>query len=101
MRKRAFAVVVAALLLTVANTAPSAAGTTGAPTQFDEFTVAQLQTLMTSGKLSSVALTKFYLTRIAELDREGPGVNSIIQLNPDALEMAEAADAARAHGRRL
>jgi amidase len=101
MPKRAFAVVAAALLVTVATATQTAAGTTGAPTEFNEFTIAQLKTLMASGKLSSVALTRFYLRRIVELDREGPGVNSVIQLNPDALEMAEAADGARAHGKKL
>jgi amidase len=101
MGKRAFAVVAAALLVTVATATQTAAGTTGAPTEFNEFTIAQLKTLMASGKLSSVALTRFYLRRIVELDREGPGVNSVIQLNPDAREMAEAADRARAHGKKL
>jgi amidase len=101
MRRRAIAVVAAALVLALASATQTAAGTTGAPTQFNEFTVAQLQALMASGKLSSVELTRFYMKRIAELDREGPGVNSVIQLNPDALGVAEAADAARAHGRKL
>jgi len=101
MRIRAIAVAAAALLLTVASATQTAAGTTGAPTEFDEFTIAHLQALMSSGQLSSVTLTRFYLRRIQALDREGPGVNSVIELNPDALEMAEAADAARAHGKKL
>src|SRR5215467_3588799 len=101
MRRRAIAIVAAALLLLMGGATQSAAGSSGVPTQFNEFTVAQLQSLLASGKLSSVALTKFYLKRIDELDREGPGVNSVIQLNPDALELAEAADAARAHGKKL
>jgi amidase len=101
MPKRTLAVVAAALLLTAAAVTQTAAGDNGAPTQFNEFTVAHLEALMASGNLSSVTLTRYYLKRIAELDREGPGVNSVIQLNPDALEMAEAADTARAHGRKL
>jgi len=101
MRKRALAVAAAALLLTAAAATQTAAGDKGPPTQFNELTVAHLEAMMASGQLSSVTLTKFYLQRIAEVDREGPGVNSIIQLNPAALEMAEAADAARANGRKL
>src|SRR5262249_55110 len=39
-----------------------------------------------------------YLTRIGALDQKGPGVNSVIELNPDALVMARNADALRRHG---
>ena len=101
MRKRMFAVVAAALLLAATAVTQTAAGSTGAPTNFDEFTVAQLESLMSSGQLSSVTLTNFYIKRIIALDQEGPGVNSVIELNPDALTMAQAADTARAHGKVL
>jgi amidase len=104
MRVRTFAVVAAlaavALMTTTAVT-PTAAGTIGAPTRFDELTVAQLESMFRAGKLTSVELTNFYLERILALDQEGPGVNSVIQLNPDALAMARAADRARAHGKVL
>src|SRR5207253_7043988 len=56
-----------------------------APSTFNEATIAQLQADMSSGKLTSVQLTQFYLTRILALDQKGPGVNSVIELNPDAL----------------
>ena len=100
MRIRVFvaAVVLALLGTTVSG---SAAGTPTAPTQFNEFTIAQLQAEMNSGQLTSVGLTNYYLRRIATLDREGPGVNSVIELNPDAVTMAQAADAARAAGKNL
>ena len=101
MRKRAIAVVAGTLLLAAAAMTQTAAGTSGAPTQFNEFTVAQLQSLMSSHRLSSVALTNFYVQRIEALDQEGPGVNSVIELNPDALTMAREADEARARGRVL
>jgi amidase len=104
MRVRTFAVVAAlaaVALLTATAATPTAAGTSGAPTTFDEFTVAQLESMFQSGKLSSVELTNFYLKRVFALDQEGPGVNSVIQLNPDALAMARAADRARAQGRVL
>jgi amidase len=70
----------------------------GAPTQFNEMTVAQLQTAMANGKLTSVELTQFYIDRILRLDQNGPNVNSVIELNPDALKMAKAADALRRRG---
>src|SRR5712692_4631481 len=96
-------ILVAAAVLSLAATAvnPAAAGTGIAPTNFNEFTIAQFQSLMASGQLTSVGLTNYYLRRIAALDREGPGVNAIIELNPDALTMAKAADNARAAGKNL
>lgn len=68
------------------------------PTHLNEATVAQLQAQMAAGTLTSVRLTQYYLTRIAVLDQKGPGVNSVIELNPGALEMARSADALRARG---
>jgi len=68
------------------------------PTQHNEATVAQLQTEMTSGKLTSEQLTREYLKRIEKLDQGGPGVNSVIELNPDALDMAKQADKLRKKG---
>ena len=68
MRVRTFAgvgVLAAVVLLTTAAVAPPAAGAAGAPTNFDEFTVAQLESMFQSGRLSSVDLTNFYLKRIA------------------------------------
>jgi amidase len=79
----------------------TSAGDAGAPTNFNEFTVAQLESLMASGQLTSVALTNYYLKRIIALDQQGPGVNSVIELNPSALSMAKAADDARSAGKVL
>ena len=72
-----------------------------APTQFNEMTIAQLQALMAAGRLTSVELTQFYLERIFLLDQNGTdgGVNSVIELNPDAFAMAQQADNLRAQGR--
>ncbi|MBA3830654.1 MAG: amidase [Chthoniobacterales bacterium] len=70
----------------------------GVPTRHNEATIAQLQTEMASGKLTSVELTREYIARIGGLDQGKEGVNSIIQLNPDALKMAEHADQLRRHG---
>jgi len=68
------------------------------PTEFNEATVAGLQAQMAAGTLTSVKLTKFYIDRILQLDQGGPGVNSVIELNPDALVMAQKSDDMRAKG---
>lgn len=60
-----------------------------------EADVKQLQSLMTAGKLSAVSLTELYLQRIHAIDRIGPRLNSIIELNPDALAIAKALDQER------
>ena len=94
----------AALILTVradrqvGSPAPRADRQAGVPTRYNEATIAQLQAEMASGNLTSVELTNFYLARIRALDQGGEGVNSIIELNPDALQMAEHADELRRHG---
>src|SRR4029077_2514424 len=71
-----------------------------APTKYNEMTIAQLQAQMAAGTLTSVELTKFYLARIAALDQNGTdgGVNSVIELNPDALNIAAHMDRLRAQG---
>ena len=69
-----------------------------APTNLNEATVAQLQSMMASGQLTSVALTNYYIKRINALDQNGPGVNAVIELNPDALAIAKNADQMRAQG---
>ncbi len=66
---------------------------------FEEATVAELQQKMQSGALSSHALTQAYLDRIAAIDASGPGLNSVIELNPDALKDADALDAERKAGK--
>ena len=69
--------------------------------RIEDATVAQLQVAMASGRLTSEALTRFYITRILELDQDGPGVNSVMELNPDALATARHADELRRRGRVL
>ncbi len=81
--------------------APAHADPNGAPTKFNEMTVAQMQAAMAAERLTSVELTRFYIDRIFKLDQNGPGVNSVIELNPDALAMAQNADAQRRRGRVL
>ena len=69
--------------------------------RFGEATVAQLQAAMANGSLTSEQLTRAYIARIFELDQGGPGVNSVVELNPDAIAMAQHADALRRKGKVL
>jgi amidase len=68
------------------------------PTAHNEWTVARLRAAMAAGTLSSVDLTREYIARIQALDQSGPGVNAVIQINPDALDMARLADKLRRLG---
>jgi len=66
-----------------------------APTDLNEATVVQLQALMARKKLRSVDLVDFYLSRIRSIDQSGPTVNSVIEVNPDAREIAGQLDRER------
>ncbi len=93
-----------ALAAPAAAHAESDTRTKDAPTRFNEATVAQLQAAMASGEISAVELTHFYLQRIRALDKDdqdGPGVNSVIEVNPDVLAIAREADEMRRRGRVL
>jgi amidase len=72
-----------------------------APSHFNEATVADLQAKMAAGTITSEQLTKYYLRRILALDQNGPGVNSVIELNPDAVRIAEQMDDLRTRGKVL
>ncbi|MCL1634346.1 amidase [Luteimonas sp. SX5] len=65
---------------------------------FEEADIASLQSRMDKGELSSHALTQAYLDRIAAIDEAGPALNSVIELNPDALKEADARDTERKAG---
>ncbi|MBA4285059.1 MAG: glutamyl-tRNA amidotransferase, partial [Xanthomonadaceae bacterium] len=62
-------------------------------------TIADLQAAYGSGKLSAVQVTQAYLARIAAYDQKGPVINSVITLNPKALDVARALDAERKAGK--
>ncbi len=64
----------------------------------EEATVDQLQGWMKSGRVTSVALVRMYLDRIEALDRNGPRLNSVIELNPEAQEIAARLDGERKAG---
>jgi amidase len=66
-----------------------------APFELEEATIAGLQEMMERGKTTSEKLVDLYLRRIDELDQSGPGLNSVIQKNPEALAIARALDLER------
>ncbi len=79
------------------ETATSAGGASAgmAPFAHDEATIADLARAQAEGELTSRELVEAYLARIAAVDSAGPRVNAIIELNPDALAIADALDAER------
>jgi amidase len=66
-----------------------------APFDLDELTVADLQAGMTSGRWTARLIAEAYLAHIDAIDKHGPALNSVIELNPDALAIADALDAER------
>jgi len=65
------------------------------PFELDEITISELQDGMKSGKFTARSLVEKYSARIAEIDKNGPAVNAIIEMNPDALSIADALDQER------
>ena len=64
-----------------------------------EWTIGELHEKMESGELSARQIAELYLQRIEAVDKSGPFLNSVIELNPDALEIADALDAERKAGK--
>jgi amidase len=63
--------------------------------ELDEITVPELQLAMSVGKFTARSVTEKYVERIEHVDKHGPSVNSVIEINPDALAIAEALDKER------
>lgn len=63
--------------------------------EMDEITIADLQAGMKSGKCTAQSLTEKYLARIDQIDKRGPSINSVIEINPDAMSIARALDEER------
>ena len=71
------------------------AGTQPGAFELDEATVADLQAAMESGDRTARSITELYLERIAALDGQGPELRSVIETNPDALDIADQLDRER------
>jgi amidase len=60
-----------------------------------EATIAELGAAMADGRVSAATLVQRYLDRIRRIDRQGPALRSVIEVNPDAVEIAERLDRER------
>jgi amidase len=69
------------------------------PFELSELTVAELQDGMQSGRWTAERIAELYHWRIEQVDRRGPNVNSVLEMNPDAFAQAAAMDAERRAGR--
>lgn len=65
------------------------------PFDLEEITISELQDGINSGKFTAKSLVDEYSARIQEIDKSGPGVNAVIEMNPDAASIAEALDQER------
>src|SRR5271163_896159 len=65
------------------------------PFELDEITITDLQDGMKSGKYTARSLVEMYSARIDEIDKHGPAINSVLELNPDALSIAKSLDEER------
>lgn len=63
--------------------------------QIEEATIRQMADALEKGIVNSETLVLMYMKRIAEIDKDGPKLNSICELNPDALHIAESLDRER------
>jgi len=89
-------------LLTVAAGAFAATQTdcrsAAADFELDEVSLADLGRGLQQGKWNSAGLAALYLARIEAIDRNGPGLNAVIELNPDAVKLADQLDKERKDG---
>ncbi len=86
--------ILAFFCLSLASCAPAPARPSVA-FDLEEATIADLQSRMDDGRETSRSIVEKYLARINSLDRQGPELRAVIEINPDALAIADALDAAR------
>ncbi|HEX8553637.1 MAG TPA: amidase [Sphingomonas sp.] len=85
--------------LFIATAAISMPALASAKVEVEERSIADLQADMTARRTTSVDVTRAFLKRIADMDRRGPTLRSVITVNPDAIAQARALDAERKAGR--
>ncbi len=95
LRQSALAIAGAALTDVVASPASSAQDVQGPFFQLEEATIAELQAEMAAGRLTSRRLVEMYIQRIDAIDKRGPAINTILEINPDALKIADELDQER------
>jgi amidase len=91
--------ILAAAVLSAGCSGSSRAPAPAATFALEELTIRDLQDAMASGRYTSQQLVELYLRRIYEIDRSGPALRSISDVNPDALRIAGEMDAERRQGR--
>jgi amidase len=108
MKRRTFinlasAAGLASFTLTTTHCSSSTKGEQGvkasSKSDFKEMSIAEMQKLMRENKLSARKLTEFYIDQIKTIDENGPALKSVIELNPDALDIADAMDKERKNGK--
>ncbi len=99
LSRRGFLGASAGALAALGASASSTARAGMKPFAFEEATLADLGARMSAGELTAKALTLAYLDRIEAIDRAGPRLRAVIEVNPDAAALAEALDAERKAGR--
>lgn len=93
--RRVFLASTVSATLAAGGSSPRAAAQEPGPFELAELTLADLQKGMESGKFTAQSLAELYLQRIEAIDRKGPTLRSVIEVNPDALEIAGALDRER------
>jgi amidase len=84
-----------AIAIAVSSTGPSQAQTPNAsPFQIVETSIDDIQTALRSGRLTARQVVQSYLDRINAYDKQGPNINSVLTINPNALAEADRLDAA-------
>jgi amidase len=97
MKRRQFLQTTAATYIAAVANPLSSISETKSPLPFDleELTITDLQQGLQSGKYTSRELVEKYSDRIADVDKKGPGLHSVIEMNPDAEQIAVALDRER------
>jgi amidase len=98
VRNTLFSGVAVATVSNVSDSVASAPTQTPAAFELDELTIDELQRGMAAGRFTAMTLTRKYLDRINEIDKQGPSIHSVIELNPNALAIAAELDNERKAG---
>lgn len=67
--------------------------------ELNEITVTALQEKLKPGQYTSEKIVQLYLDRINKIDKAGPSINAVIEINPDAMDIARSMDAERKNGK--
>ncbi|HLI17172.1 MAG TPA: amidase [Rhodanobacteraceae bacterium] len=99
MKLRVFGIGTAALLCGICTTAMSTPSAASSDASIEYASISSLQQQMAAGRLDSQQLVRDFIQRIDALDQAGPRVNSVIELNPDAIKIAKERDVNRSKGK--